>query len=707
MKILHIIVLLCCFTACVPQINEEHKASHIALDGQWFYAVGEHESRRIPADVAVMQVPSNWWSEGLDASGVVWFYRYVNVAADVKAYLLHFGGVDYQADVFWDGTYLGQHKGYFAPFEMMVGDALLVGEKHLIAVRVDSPKEDSVHWHQQKRLIKGVLSHHDTRPGGAWSISGQQRNTGGIWGSVWLEAMVGVRVQRVRMETETLSVSSATLNLDLKLSEFTEPIQLDVEITSPNGSIVYRRTWSDYDASSLHEHFHIDNPMMWSSWDVGSANLYRLRVRLKEGNRESQYEKRFGVRTIARDEKGRWILNGEAVFLRGTNHIPSLYLASLSRAKLRHDFQLMKEANINAVRVHAHITAPEFYELADEMGIMIWQDFPLQWGYQDHPAVHASVLTQVTEMVDLLGQHPSIIFWNGHNEAPWSAPWMKKMYGQYDPYQNKQLDEDIALKLRELDTSRPSQGNSVSSEHLWFGWYSDTFYKFSEPQTVTTVSELGAQAVPDKTTLSMFLKPNELWPMTKKNAALWKYHNFQQYELTHNAKVVMGSSVDDLIQNSQAYQAHLLQYAIEQLRLQAWKPVTGVFQFMFSEHWPSMSWGVMDYMRQPKKGYAALKQAYQPLLPIANCIPKQGQLECHFSVVNDSNHYYAGATLEVSNGDHAFSFPVQVSEKGVSHFPVFYTANGKGMTLILRNNKGIVIAKNAYTHVYFRALVEK
>ena len=92
---------------------------------------------------------------------------------------------------------------------------------------------------------------------------------------------------------------------------------------------------------------------------------------------------RFGVRSITRDDDWTFSLNGRRIYLRGTNYIATQWLSQADRAFYARDLRLMVDANLNSIRVHAHLERPEFYDLADEMGILVWQDFPLQWGYTD------------------------------------------------------------------------------------------------------------------------------------------------------------------------------------------------------------------------------------------------------------------------------------------------------------------------------------
>jgi len=89
-------------------------------------------------------------------------------------------------------------------------------------------------------------------------------------------------------------------------------------------------------------------------------------------------------------------------------------LAAATREELRHDVGLAAEANLDLLRLHAHVSRPELYDAADEAGLLLWQDFPLQWGYAR--GIRRQAVHQAREMVDLLGHHPSIALWCAHNE---------------------------------------------------------------------------------------------------------------------------------------------------------------------------------------------------------------------------------------------------------------------------------------------------
>ena len=582
--------------------------------------------RRNWQDIAV---PSNWFLQGQDLDGVVWYrHRFpVDSSLKDKVVKLVFEGVDYAADVWLNGEYLGFHEGYFQPFSFLVSEQLRLGGENVLTVRVNSPKErGGKDWSLHKRLIKGIFSHHDTRPGGAWSDRGQEQNTGGIWAPVYLQVSETIAIDRVKITPHLyLKDQKAIAEVDLTLTypgQTPEDVQVQLQLAPhnfpgvPDELIVEQRR---LEPGVNHLKFHLvrEKPRLWWTWEHGPPNLYKLKVSIVESGRTlDRSETVFGFRTITFDPIAQvWKLNGKRLFLRGTNYIASQWLSEMTPEKYGFDLALMKQANINAVRVHAHIEAQSFYRLCDRAGMLVWQDFPLQWGYTDKPELIAEAIKQGKDMINLLYNHPSLIAWSLHNEPPWNADWMQYKYENYDPEQNQKLDEELFASLRNLDRTRYLQKHSSISEHPWWGWYYGPFQKYAEPTEEPIITEFGAQALPNLPSLRRIFTEAELWPDTEAEWEKWSYHNFQRHETFNIAQVPMGTNPKEFIDNTQRYQAQLTQFAAEAYRRQRFQPVSGIFQFMFVENWPSVNWGIVDYWRNPKPGYEALKIAYQPVLP--------------------------------------------------------------------------------------------
>ena len=610
-----------------------------------------------------IKVPANWWLENHDLSGVVWYRHRFKATPELKERLvkLIFEGVDYTADVWLNGKYLGFHEGYFQPFSFLVNEQLNSTEDNVLIVRVNSPIESQVQdWSLHKRLIKGVLSHHDARPGGAWSDRAQEQNTGGIWNSVYLQVSNKVAIDRVAVTPEidlTSQKAIAKVDLDLTYSSKTaESVAVELQLVPDNsadtpGKLITEQCQLQPGINHLHFDVPQKNPRLWWTWDHGLPNLYQLQVNISQsGQLLDQAETKFGFRTIEYDqEKMVWKLNGKRMFIRGTNYIGSQWLSEMTPEKSDFDLALMKQANINAVRVHAHIANPNFYDLCDRQGMLVWQDFPLQWGYQEGREFIQQAIAQGKDMINLLYNHPAIMAWSLHNEPPWDAEWMQYLYQNYDPEQNKQLDKELFASLKNTDSTRYLHPASTVNEHPWWGWYSHSWRKYGEPTEEPLITEFGAQALPNLSSLRRIFDEDELYPDTEEEWAKWKYHNFQPKETFEIAQIPMGKNVREFMNNTQKYQAKLTKFAAESYRRQRYQPVSAIFQFMFVENWASVNWAIVDYWRNPKPGYEALKTAYQPVLPSISSekdIWELGEkISLDLAIINDTWRTYADAKV--------------------------------------------------------------
>ena len=553
-------------------------------------------------------VPGNWYSQGFDHHGVAWYRLNFTAhnASDVVS-TLRFAGVDYFADVWLNGHSLGSHEGYFQAFQFDVSPYLQDGANTLL-VKVDSPLEKPADFSLRKRLIKGIFAHHDTRPGGAWSERAQEGNTGGIWGDVTLKQSPQVQLLPQNISVQPLhGVTQWQVNVDLQtLGTLPAGTQLAWKIGD----------WQGVSALSQHIVIPISNPQLWYPHGYGKPQLYTLTLQaVANGKVLDSVERRIGFRKVQKSAQGIWYVNDQRILLKGTNYIANQWLADMRPADFQRDVQLMLDANNNTVRVHAHVTAPAFYEACDALGLMVWQDFPLQWGYQDTPEFHQQAVSQVRDMLEQFGAHPAIIQWTLHNEPPWDADWMKWKYPDYHAQQNRVLDERLYATARNLDKTRPIEKYSSTASHPWLGWYSGSWLDYAKPTKQATIAEFGAQALPDQATLARILGEEPSLPRTETDWQTWAYHNFQRKETLEIAKVPMGKNVAAFIRNTQTYQAQLIQLAAESYRRQAYRPVGAMFQFMLVEDWPSMNWGVVDFWRKPKPAYYALQRAYQPILP--------------------------------------------------------------------------------------------
>jgi len=581
----------------------------ISLNGKWNF-ITDNEMKLQFEDVIKllkqkdelkkMEIPINWQLAGLNNfSGTVWFIKSFDLP-DTKdsMHILKFRGVDYFTDVWLNEKYLGHHEGYFQTFYFNISQAI-ASKVNLLVVKVTSPKEEpEIVWPLKKKLIKGIFNHHDCRPG-AWSFEyGQDLNTGGIWNDVAIESCDKIYVENIRVTpklNEKRNAATLKVVIDYE-SNLINPVSDNVvlQVVSPSGEINEKKIQLEFKPGKNQLIFiqTIHQPELWWSWDTGEQNRYQLKLQGKFFE-EKQIE--FGIRDVMLDEQKQFFINGEKLFLRGSNIIPTQWLSELTKEKAASLVTLMKDANINTVRVHAHVNRNEFYEECDRQGIIVWQDFALQWTYDESEEFAANAVRQIKEMVNQLNNHPSIAFWCCHNEP-----------GD----QINSLDPLLYDAVLSEDNSRIIRLASNYEEHPYDGWYWGNKEHYAAAPMGPLVTEFGAQAVPEIKSLQKFLSDDEIY---KPDWEKWKYHNFQYEQTFHIAGIEAGKDVNEFIENSQNYQANLIQTAVDFYRRKKFNGINGIFQFMFVDCWPSVTWSVVDYYGEKKSGFYALKNAYQPV----------------------------------------------------------------------------------------------
>ncbi|MBZ5562155.1 MAG: beta-galactosidase [Acidobacteriia bacterium] len=710
--------------------------ARISLDGAWDYQPLARTTLKADGSIAEdranlpaagkMPVPSNWHLSGLpNFNGRVLFTREFDFAEKLgpaDRVFLVFHGVDYFADVELNGAPVGKHEGYFQSFEFDVTPKLKRGSNRL-AVTVDAPLEEpGPVWPDHKRMIKGVFSHWDCKPGSTSMQYGQDGTTAGIWNSVELEtrheAWLGnVKIQPFLYE-RALSNERATRAEHLEPAQASEAFDAKVFITAEvhaarpgkyvltaeaGGSQVSSEIDLGTTAATVVLVLPMEHPRLWWTWDLGEPYLYTCKLTLA-AKAETVYGREipFGVRSIALDEKtGEWRLNGVRFFIRGTNIVPELYLSKYTAARIAEDIKLLRGAYINGVRVCVHMNRPELYDALDRAGIVAWQDFPLQWDYTHTDALMQEAARQLRDMIRQFYNHASIITWVCQNEST--------------AYNVNILDPFLARVGAQEDSSRPVRPVSAFSEHLYEGWYGGDYHNYLALPGGPIISELGAQALSSLEEMRAMV--GDAWPPDWQKMA---YHDFQYDQTFHVARVPLGTGWPEFVRNSQTYQAELLKYAIEHYRRAKYRKVGSFFQFLFGDCWPSITWAVVSYDRKPKLGYEAVKRAYQPVLIGGDLdrtvlsLGRKGEREAtgfdvHVWVVNDEHHGFEGLTYEASLKGHGREIsagrhdsPVTVAADQVTGLPELSCNPPAGLApgeyeLVLTLRQGNrVVSENTY-----------
>lgn len=646
-----------------PSLTGEWRAHRADSDlSRGFAEPGFDDSGWAPVDV-----PSHWRSSPDFAAddGPLLYRRRFDArrpGPDRRAFLT-FDGIFYLGDVWLDGDYLGATEGYFAPRTFEVTDHLARdGDAHTVAVEVACPPQPD---RRRKRLVTGVFSH--------WDALDPTWNPGGIWRPVRITETGPVRIARLRALCTEASEGRGRLGLDITLDAGEAPAsrartaRLVALVTGPDGAVL-AETDRRVDLAAGDNHLqwtvNVDDPPRWWPWRLGDGrNLCGVEVTVElDGVPSDAVRRRTAFREVRLD-RWRFSVNGEPLFVMGSNQGPNrIDLAAATREELRHDVGLAVDANLDLLRVHAHVTRPELYDAADEAGLLVWQDFPLQWGYAR--GIRRQAAHQAREMVDLLGHHPSVALWCAHNEPvpvdrsiddlDTTRARLTAFASLFLPNGNKLvLDRSVARALRRSDGTRPVDvhsgvlpglGSTGTDSHLYFGWYHGTFDGLAPmlravPRLARFVSELGAQAVPAQ---AAFAEP-ERWPDLDWDR-LAARHCLQRSVFDRLVPAGRYETFDAWRRATQEYQAALIQLQIEDLRRIAGRPTGGFCQFSFADGDAAITWSVLDHLRTPKTGLGALRDACRTVLPMLD--PRTGALH----VSNVGRRDLTGVVLRVDDG---------------------------------------------------------
>lgn len=413
-----------------------------SLSGTWFFQPDPDGT--LTADTLqptqTITVPLPWqaaFPEMERYGGYAWYQRNIEISASWLdgEVLLTFGAVDYSCEVFINGHAAGGHEGGYTPFTLAIRRYLQVGDNQ-ITVRVYDPIQLGVGL---QRYPKFPLETINGQPPGPQSVPhGKQEwyvNVGGLWQDVTLRAVPATWIDAVKVTTAL----DGTVKVAVRLAGNKASSVIEVSALWHDKPVASASTTADGEGTLI---LTIDDAQWWSP---ANPNLYTLIVRAGSDERRT----RFGIRTIE-TRGGRLLLNGEPLYLLAAldqDFYPETIYTVPSEAFMRDQFRKAKELGLNCLRCHIKIPDPIYLDLADEMGLLVWQEIP-SWRtfypkgeyHADHDSIDSNlqqrVETTLREMIERDFNHPSIIIWTLVNEdwgtmLPLSGKdrgWVSKLY---------------------------------------------------------------------------------------------------------------------------------------------------------------------------------------------------------------------------------------------------------------------------------------
>ena len=446
------------------------------------------------------------------------------------------------------------------------------------------------------------------------------------------------------------------------------PAAVEVSVTGPDGERFVPCTIDGDRATVM-----IPDPRLWWPNGLGDQPLYTVAVKLTRDGRElDRWERRIGLRTLTiNQQKDEWgekfcfCVNGVNVFAMGADYIPEdNLLPRVTPARTRRLLEDAKLANMNCVRVWGGGYYPDdfFYDICDELGLLVWQDFMFACGvYNLTLDFEANIRAEFVDNVRRLRHHASLGLWCGNNEMEsFIEDWAlnKRQVADYI----KMYEYVIPQVLRDEDPERfywpssPSSGGSLDDPqdpsrgdvHYWDVWhgrkpfteYRKFFFRFA--------SEFGFQSFPCMATIEGFTLPED------RNAFSYV---MEKHQRNASANGVIASylsqmylypaTLDGFVYASQLLQAQAMQYGVEHWRRnRAGERCMGAVVWQLNDCWPVVSWSSVDYHGRWKALHYYEKRFFAPVLISCH---EEGILSQNTNVNAEPFALRKSARLNVSN----------------------------------------------------------
>lgn len=295
-------------------------------------------------------------------------------------------------------------------------------------------------------------------------------------------------------------------------------------------------------------------------------------------------------------------VNGIRVFIKGGTFGMDDAMKRVSRDKMEPYFKLHQDANFNMIRNWVGESTEElFYDLADEYGMLVWNDFWITTDDTVEPNDYDLFLKNATDVVRRFRIHPSIALWCPRNEgyAPTGMePLLAKMMAKEDPTRHYHGNSRFL--------------NSINSGP--YGYFKDQSRYFTQIAEGFN-TEFGAQAIPTANTIRKFIAPEDLWPIND----VWAYHDL--HHTTHFFQDFIAAvdsygkatSMDEFSKKAQMVTYDTWRAMIEAWNSRMWNNTTGLILWMSHPAWPSMTWQTYTYDYETPGSYFGAKKAQEPL----------------------------------------------------------------------------------------------
>jgi beta-mannosidase len=755
-------VTLICLLLLYATVIEAQPEKKISLNGSWKLAYWEQPQQAVTSpdgmkNVSVKeiaaQVPGNVELDLLTAGLVKdpmigsnvydfrkwedyqWCYTKVFQAPKLEEgqrYQLFFGGIDCIADIWLNGKNIGHAADMMIEHAFDVTDAVVTGENKLQVIIRSSLLEG------QNHLLGTFSIGNSPSPETifvrkaphmfGWDIL-PRLVSAGLWRDVELRVQNPTRITDVQYMVTKLDTTSRDAQIYAYVQIKIPFEKLDktkaVFTLSRNGKEVYKGSVPVvYTAfRQIIDLKHVD---LWWPRGYGEPALYDAKVELtdEKGNLLASDTKRIGIRTIQLDrndinlpeDPGRFcfIVNGEKIFIHGTNWVPLDALHSRDKQWVDSAVDMAADLNCNMIRCWGGnvIEDHRFFDLCDEKGIMVWQDFTMGCNFYPQRREFTDPLEkEIISIVCKLRNHASLVLWSGNNEDDYA---LHRSLPSFDIDPNKDVvsRQVIPQVIYEFDPTRPYLPSSpyhseaihqrgtdykyMPENHLWGprGYYKTPFY--TEAACVF-VSEIGYHGCPNLESLKKMMTPDCVYPWEKNLEwnEEWLTKSIRRFPvlgktfdrnnlMINQQKLLFGSvatKMEDFIFASQSVQAEAMKYFIEMWRGKKFEDKTGIIWWNLKDGWPVISDAIVDYYNSKKMAYYFIKNVQLDVCVLINDAVNGSY---PLIAVNDTRNATDGEVkvTDVASGRQVFAGKFHIDANGKTKIASLPEMSGQGILLI-------------------------
>jgi exo-1,4-beta-D-glucosaminidase len=547
-----------------------------------------------------------------------WWFRTqftAPAAAADQRFWLHFGGINYRAELWLNGQKIADEKavaGAYRTYDFDVTESLKPGKENVLAVETFAPTEKDlgINWVD-------------------WNPCPPDKDMG-LWGAVDLVATGAVTVRSpmavAHFHDGALDEADLTVYAELHNASG-RPVKGVVSGTAAGVRFeqpVELAAQEDRTVAFSPEQFpvlRIHNPKLWWPWQMGEAHLERLTVSFTEqGEQTDEQSLQFGIREITSELTSNgsrlFRVNGKPILIRGAGWSQDMLLRT-DDARLRDQLRLVRDMNLNTIRLEGKLETDEFFHLADEQGILVmlgwcccdhWEHWR-EWTPDDLTVATASLRSQMLR----LRRHPSLLVWLNGSDNPPPAN-VESAYLQVEA--ETHWPNPVLSSASATPTSVTGQsGVKMTGPYDYVApsyWYVDQHEGGAFGFNTETSP---GPAIPSLASRQKFLPDPDAWPPT----ANWALHNgggeFVNLNVLNNAMEAVYAKPKSAAEYERI--AQTMEYDSERAMFEAYSKnkytSTGVIQWMLNNAWPSMIWHLYDYYLDADAGYFATKKACEPL----------------------------------------------------------------------------------------------